>query len=236
MNKSFLTNAIALCLACFSYLQGYEILFTMSIFALSGALTNWLAVHMLFEKVPGLYGSGVIPTHFEAFKLSIHRLIMTQFFSQENIERLLNQQTLLSQQPDLIPIIETLDLTPAFETLVKTIMESSFGSMLAMMGGEEALKPLQQPFSDNMRRAIIDMTSNEAFSRQLLNQFGSAATLTDLKQTIDDMINKRLDELTPQMVKAIIQAMIRQHLGWLVVWGGFFGAFIGLISAMLNIF
>ncbi|GIS36739.1 MAG: hypothetical protein Ct9H90mP8_1590 [Pseudomonadota bacterium] len=51
------------------------------LFALSGAVTNWLAIHMLFERVPGLYGSGIIPLHFEDFKRGIHDLIMKQFFS-----------------------------------------------------------------------------------------------------------------------------------------------------------
>ena len=51
------------------------------LFALSGGLTNWLAIHMLFEKVPLLYGSGVIPNRFEDFKNGIKNLIMNEFFS-----------------------------------------------------------------------------------------------------------------------------------------------------------
>jgi hypothetical protein len=42
---------------------------------------------MLFEKVPGLYGSGVIPARFEDFKDGIRELIMQQFFTEENIDR-----------------------------------------------------------------------------------------------------------------------------------------------------
>lgn len=52
---------------------------SVGLFAFSGALTNWLAVHMLFEKVPGLYGSGVIPARFEQFKQAIADLMMEQF-------------------------------------------------------------------------------------------------------------------------------------------------------------
>jgi hypothetical protein len=36
------------------------------------------------------------------------------------------------------------------------------------------------------------------------------------------------------MVKDIIQEMIRSHLGWLVVWGGVFGALMGLVAAGLG--
>jgi len=47
------------------------------------------------------------------------------------------------------------------------------------------------------------------------------------------MVNARLNELSPQHVKEIIEDMIRKHLGWLVVWGGVFGALIGFFSAIL---
>jgi len=50
---------------------------------------------------------------------------------------------------------------------------------------------------------------------------------------VGDIVQKRLDELTPGMVKDIIQKMIRNHLGWLVVWGGFFGGLIGLAASFL---
>jgi hypothetical protein len=36
-----------------------------------------------------------------------------------------------------------------------------------------------------------------------------------------------LEELTPQIVKEMVQQIIREHLGWLVVWGGFFGGMMG---------
>jgi len=44
---------------------------------------------------------------------------------------------------------------------------------------------------------------------------------------VEQIVDQRLDELTPVQVKNIIQEMIRQHLGWLVVWGGVVGGFIG---------
>jgi hypothetical protein len=34
-------------------------------------------------------------------------------------------------------------------------------------------------------------------------------------------------------VKELMQQLIAEHLGWLVVWGGVFGALIGLVSSLL---
>ncbi|MDH5353117.1 MAG: DUF445 domain-containing protein [Gammaproteobacteria bacterium] len=232
MNKSFFTNLIALTVAIFAHFAHHDLIFTMAVFALSGAITNWLAIHMLFEKVPGLYGSGVIPAHFEEFKQGIRNLIMNQFFTEENIDRFLNQSQRTGKHPQLATVIGKIDLSPAFDTLVKTIMESSFGSMLAMVGGEAALIPLKQPFIDNMRASIVEITESDEFSILLIEALEQPDVMSDLKQDIQNIIDSRLDELTPKMVKTIIQDMIRQHLGWLVVWGGIFGALIGLLSQL----
>jgi uncharacterized membrane protein YheB (UPF0754 family) len=235
MNKSLTTNLIALALTVTAYSIHNDILFSVGIFALSGAVTNWLAIHMLFEKVPGLYGSGVIPAHFEEFKSSIRNLMMEQFFNDENIDRFLNREQASNAGHHLTPVIQKLDLAPAYDTLVKTIMESSFGGMLAMFGGQEALVPLKEPFIENMRTAIIDMSTTESFSKLLIEELEQPNVLSDIRSNIEDIVNKRLDELTPQLVKEIIQDMIKQHLGWLVIWGGVFGGLIGLVNALLGV-
>jgi uncharacterized membrane protein YheB (UPF0754 family) len=206
LNKSLITNIAALSLAIVAYSIQHSLLFTVSIFALSRAITNWLAVHMLFEKVPGMYGSGIIPALFEDFKLSIRELMMTQFFSEENIDRILNRDKAQNPGQHLSPVIEKINLEPAFNTLVKTIMESSFGGM-----------------------------SSDEFSYLLIDQLEQPDATADIRQNVHSIINKRLDELTPELVKIIIQDMIRKHLGWLVVWGGGFGGLIGLVSASLDI-
>ena len=57
-NKSSVTNLVAASVVGISYVSPFykEQLLGVGLFSLSGALTNWLAVHMLFEKIPGLYG------------------------------------------------------------------------------------------------------------------------------------------------------------------------------------
>ena len=69
MNKSLITNLSALSITIagiFMPIYSVEI-FMAGLFSLSGGITNWLAIHMLFEKVPFLYGSGVIPERFKDF-------------------------------------------------------------------------------------------------------------------------------------------------------------------------
>ncbi|MFT7099096.1 MAG: hypothetical protein ACJAS6_000967, partial [Rickettsiales bacterium] len=89
MNKSLTTNLVALLLALCGYFSPIhnEAIFMVGIFALSGSLTNMIAIHMLFEKVPLLYGSGVILNRFEDFKTGIKNLIIDEFFNKEHIEK-----------------------------------------------------------------------------------------------------------------------------------------------------
>jgi hypothetical protein len=83
MNKSFITNLLAVLCVVIGYFFNHAIVLSVGLFALSGAVTNLLAVHMLFEKVPLLYGSGVIALKFESFKVAIRNLILTEFFSEQ---------------------------------------------------------------------------------------------------------------------------------------------------------
>lgn len=232
MNKNLVTNLLAACIVVAGYFLQQPLLLSIGLFALSGALTNWLAVHMLFEKVPGLYGSGVIPARFEDFKLGIKNLMMTQFFTAENIDRFLKGDT-EHRDLHLAPVIEKVDLSPAFDSLVETIMQSSFGNMLGMFGGADALQPLKQPFIDNMKHSLSEMTRGENFQQLLRDELEQPDVMSDIRQQIETIVEQRLNELTPDLVKRIVQQMIKQHLGWLVVWGGVFGGLIGLLSGLL---
>lgn len=235
MNKSFITNSLAILVVIIGLLIKNELVFTIGLFAVSGAITNWLAIHMLFEKIPGLYGSGVIPARFEDFKAAIRNLMMNQFFTEENIDRFLSTSDGIKPDLHLAPVIEKVDLSPSFDTLIKVIMESSFGGMLGMFGGQEALTPLKDPFIVNMKQSLIEMTQSESFLELLKDEFEQPDVMEDIRGKVENIIEKRLEELTPQLVKEIIQAMIKQHLGWLVVWGGVFGGLIGFAAALIKI-
>lgn len=210
----------------------------VGLFALSGAITNWLAIYMLFEKVPGLYGSGVIPARFEDFKHELHRLIMEQFFSKDNIERFFDTHTGEGKDLafDFAPIIEETDVSPAFDALVGVVMSSSFGGMLAMAGGARALAPLKQPFNEKMKEAFKELAQSPSFQETLRLQLASTSASNAILTKIDAIVQQRLEELTPQMVKEIMEQIIRDHLGWLVIWGGLFGGLIGLVTAFLPFF
>jgi uncharacterized membrane protein YheB (UPF0754 family) len=227
MNKSLITNLTAALLAIcgmFSSVHG-EVIFIVGIFALSGGVTNWLAIHMLFEKVPFLYGSGVVPNHFEDFKLGIKKLIVEEFFTHAHIDQFFQQKG----ANEAAGIVNKVDFNHVFEGIIETIEASKLGGMLAMVGGKAALEPLREPITLKIKDIIAELAADGSID-------GAGNNFTSvLIEKVEHIIDVRLEELTPENVKHIVQNMIHKHLGWLVVWGGVFGGFIGFLVHLLEL-
>lgn len=233
-NKSFLTNAIAALLVVLSYFfmnTPYErVLSNVGYFALSCALTNWIAIVMLFEKVPFLYGSGIIPARFEAFKHGLKNLVMQEFFTQDNIDKVLSQAAIDKEKWQ--GVAEFIDYDKIYDALVEGILESKIGKIITMMGGQNAIEPLREPVQQKLAMAFEGLLADEDLHKKLAEKL-SVGSQEQFLVTIERIVDHRIAKLTPHMVKEIIQKMIREHLGWLVVWGGVFGGLIGLVTSFI---
>ena len=98
------------------------------------------------------------------------------------------------------------------------------GGMLAILGGRKTLEPLKEPIILKLQEIIWEMKESKTGDKNLA---------TSLLSQVEQIVDQRLNELTPVQVKNIIQEMIRQHLGWLVVWGGVVGGFIGFAVSIV---
>ena len=221
MNKSLITNllSILIIIVGYFYRDNYSFIIITGVFALSGGITNWIAIHMLFEKVPLLYGSGVILDKFEDIKLGIKNLILQELFTETQINNFLLDGKVSTSET----IINKIDFDKVFIGLVEAIEGSQLGGMLAMVGGRKALDPLKEPFNKKLKIIIEDFVTENNSSDN------NSDTTKSLLLKIENILDARLADLSPEDIKLIIQKMIKEHLGWLVVWGGFFGGFLGLI-------
>ena len=228
MNKSILTNIIALLITLIGIINPFEnsLLLMIGLFSLSGGITNWIAIHMLFEKVPFVYGSGIIPKNFIIFKQAIKDLVIKEFFSRNNVEVFTSK---ISEEA-IISISKNINYNNIFEGLTESIESSQLGGMLSMVGGKKALEPLRKPIIIKLETLFKSIIENEKCSN-----FGDEI-VDNVYVRIEKLIDDRLNELSPQDVKKIIQDLIDKHLGWLVIWGGVFGGFIGIISFFVSLF
>ena len=226
MNKSLITNFLSTLIIIVGYLyqENYPFIIITGVFALSGSLTNWLAIHMLFEKVPLLYGSGVILDKFEDIKLGIKNLILQELFTETQINNFLLDNKVSTSET----IINKIDFDKVFIGLVEAIEGSQLGGMLAMVGGRKALDPLKEPFTKKLKIIIEDFVAENT------SNDNSSDTTASLLSKIENILDARLADLSPEDIKHIIQKMIKEHLGWLVVWGGFFGGLLGLVLSPIG--
>ncbi|RMD83979.1 MAG: DUF445 domain-containing protein [Candidatus Dadabacteria bacterium] len=226
VSKSFVTNATAILLmALGAFIPVYgDTIFTVGLFAFSGAVTNWLAVYMLFEKVPGIYGSGIVQIRFEEFKEGIKKLAMDSFFTEESIKRFVSEG-LKGRGED-----EFLDLSRLYQDVMDVLRNSRLGALLMFMGGEEALNLFRESFIRRLKKVFKEAGEGESVLSQLLSRFSKDQVAKRLRSKIEVIVDERLNELTPLMVKELISEVMRRHLGWLVVWGGVFGGIIGLVG------
>lgn len=208
---------------------------SFGLFGFAGGVTNFLAITMLFDEIPGVYGSGIIPKQFEEIKLQIAQMIMDTFFEPEFIRRYASQRT------------EALGNKDNVKKLMKEMMESdAFDKLLddklaAMKSGKSFSGIIMKTFSISgdtvkpMLKRLLGLMSGE-ITKILLkafdpNTFFDDAAVFKLRAQIDTVIHDRLRELTADKVKKLMEMVIRVHLGWLVVWGNIFGGIIGVASA-----
>jgi uncharacterized membrane-anchored protein YjiN (DUF445 family) len=211
MNVSLLSNLIAASLVGLAFVlpePWHALVRNTGLYALSGGLTNWLAVYMLFERVPFMYGSGVILNRFESFKTTLHDMMMREFFQDDHVQSFLKSKT----------SIISLDQDKIFDHLADAIADSSFGSMLSLMGGKKALEPLREPVKEKIQAILQDLMNNQTDPKRPEN----------VRSLISQLINDRLNQLTPVMVKDLVHRMIHEHLGWLVIWGAVTGGMMGI--------
>jgi len=235
-DKSLITNTVALGVVVLGLITPVwsDQILAIGLFALSGAITNWLAIHMLFEKVPFMYGSGVIPNRFEEFKAAIREMIMKQFFTKENLQRFIaDEEASIAKWLKPGQLVDKIDYDKLFDRLVDAIMNSSFGGMINMIGGADALQGLKESFIEKIKISLNELVESESFQSSVAGSIDTDTLSSDMSEKIEAIVNKRLDELTPELVKEIVQEMIKEHLGWLVVWGGVVGGAIGLLASGL---
>jgi len=231
--KSIITNLLSVLLIILGYIvpQYGEIIKVIGFFAFSGAITNWVAIYMLFERIPLLYGSGIIPLQFEAFKGSMKKMIMEQFFTSDSLDRFFNSEAALQGIRSLVEAeLQAVDYEKLYENIKGVFLNTSLGGMLTMFGGDKILLTLKEPAVDKLQAVLREVAENNIIPKLIDLKRGDKVKI---QEKIEQMIELRLQELTPKQVKNLVKDLIGNYLGWIVIWGGVFGGLIGLIMELI---
>jgi hypothetical protein len=204
------------------------------LFGFAGGITNWLAIKMLFDKIPGVYGSGIIPLRFREIREVVKNVIMKSFFDSTFLERYLKEKAgELAASLNVEEKIRQMLQSPAVDDIIdKKLVELAGrpeGMILAMMGlAPEQLKPMVKPFVVGMASDVAPMLLDA-----VLGKNGDGLPIDLIRREIDSLMTRKLEELTPEVVKGLLEEVMRDHLGWLILWGNVFGGLIGVVSELV---
>eukprot|EP00002_Diphylleia_rotans_P023371 TRINITY_DN4598_c0_g1_i2.p1 TRINITY_DN4598_c0_g1~~TRINITY_DN4598_c0_g1_i2.p1 ORF type:complete len:280 (+),score=69.23 TRINITY_DN4598_c0_g1_i2:53-892(+) len=179
-----------------------EYILAVGLFGFSGGITNWLAVKMLFDKIPFIYGSGVIPSRFKEIRQTVKNTIMATFFDKEYLNKYIHHKTeTLKADINIEAKLQEMFSSPQFDEILtrelNALATKPEGAVFAFMGlAPIQLKPMIKPFLTGMGSSVGPL---------LLQQLDptSIISIERVQHEIDDLMTTKLEELTPEIVKKV---------------------------------
>jgi len=247
-NKSFLSNCASFSCLTLGIILTYTIgeesaagstfaryVLSFGLFAFSGGITNWLAVKMLFDKVVFLYGSGVIPRRFVEIRKALKDMIMNSFFEEEHMKRFMDDNinnTVGDIEEACNELIDSPKMSKMMDDKLNEQLQNPLVAMMMASFGIQnptSLIPMVKPMLMRFAKGMVP-----DIQKTIKNIVEDAGNSNQLREQIDSLLEDRLQYLTADAVKKLMEDVIRRHLHWLVIWGNVFGGFIGLVSAIAN--
>merc|ERR1719171_1833544 len=126
--------------------------------------------------------------------------------------------------------VETFIASPEFDGILIAKLEdlatTPQGAMLLML---KQMMPF--PMLVTMIKPMLTNVAREMVAQALpTSNMSAVLDVKAVRAEIDGVMEEKLQLLTPDIIKRLIEDVIREHLGWLVVWGNIFGGLIGVFT------
>jgi uncharacterized membrane protein YheB (UPF0754 family) len=161
-----------------TFFAGYyfqsPLMLTLAMYALSGAATNSLAILMIFHKIPGLLGSGIIEKNFYSFQQKLKTVIMEHFFKNglsfdsfntELIGRQLYEKiaksdfailTQFMNQEKMIELLESMNIKDILSKSLKTeSIETHLEEQIMQMSPEEIKNLILHIMHEHLQYLVV---------------------------------------------------------------------------------
>lgn len=60
-------------------------------------------------------------------------------------------------------------------------------------------------------------------------------SIKKLRIEIECLLTTKLEEISADTVKNLLERVIRDHLGWIIVWGNIFGGVVGILTKIVEL-
>ncbi len=255
MDKGTASNVISTCILTLGLLLDHgpaqAWILSIGLFAFSGGITNWLAVKMLFDRIPGLIGSGVIPARFREIRRKVKDLILEHFFDEEYLRRFFAEHRkdvdwgryIKSSGSGKSPVTSFVEnqwekltapevIQPIIDEQIDRLSESSIGGFLLIVG-IDTIRPAVNRFVAGFVASLQDKVlavAEKVSTPEVRIEIDEKRVVDDIRAQVEPLLEKKLEELHAEDVKRMMEDVIRSHLGWLIVWGNVFGGALGVLT------
>ena len=259
MDKGTVSNVVSTGVLALGLLweagQVKALILSAGLFAFSGGMTNWLAVKMLFDKIPGLIGSGVIPARFREIRRKVKDLILEHFFEEEYLRKFFSEH---QKDVDWNRYIKTFSegrspvtafvekqwekltgadvIQPIIDKQIDSLADSSVGGFLMIVGLDNvrpAVNRFVSAFVASMQEKVLAAAAKAA-SSDFDFEIDEERVIEDIRAQVEPLLEMKLQELQADEVKRMMEDVIRDHLGWLIVWGNVFGGALGILAHLFG--
>ena len=149
---------------------GVDCVLSAGLFGFAGGVTNWLAVKMLFDRVPLLVGSGVIPRQFKEIRAALKTMVIESFIAERAKDVLGNT---LDISGGVKAALAGPDVDATMERTLTNISETEDGKMLksvgAMVGGMAGLVPKLKPVVEGFAVEVGELLASNLDPAKLIS-------------------------------------------------------------------
>ena len=129
---------------------------------------------------------------------------------------------------------ETLD--PILDREIEKLLDSKIGGLLAMVGPQNVKPAVSQfvgSFVQSLKVKVLDFAEKTG-PADLEVEIDEERLLHAVREKVKVLLERKIAQLEPETVKRMMEDVMRDHLGWLVVWGNVFGALLGVVGFLVQ--
>ncbi|XP_077862002.1 uncharacterized protein LOC102804320 [Saccoglossus kowalevskii] len=209
------------------------VLRAVGIFGFAGGLTNWIAVKMIFFRIPGIPGSGIISRHFIEIRHCLSGIVLESFFDKEFLSEYLKDK--------YEDFAEAINLDECLNEVMKTekmndILNKCIDEILTKPEGIHAQSSTSSEKDSVHKKIILKQILEKVCLDNLPLLVKDIKSLVvsgeNIRQQLEILLKTKENRMTANQVNKITKNLIGHHLSWLIIWGSIFGALIGLITEL----
>eukprot|EP00731_Ephydatia_muelleri_P025983 Em0018g83a len=214
-----------------------RIIRSLGVFGFMGGVIIWIAVEMLFRRIPFLFGSGVLLRQYKSIRETISSIVietlfdpaaLRKYFSGKNkkVREMLRVDTKLG-------LFNSQIVEVVIDQKISAILAGPDGFVLNMMGVNQdqlrlTMKTHARDFINEISPLVMEKLADPGLTDGV-----------DLHEEAEKILGTKIGQLSSGKVRQLMAVMIRKHLSWLIVWGNILGATFGItieVVALLLIF